>query len=113
MKNETEEQLLEVLIDIRNLLRISARESIKEALENALPDAKSRRAYQMLDGSPTVQQVRVACKMSPNAVVALANRCTALGLMEITSENKKVRLFDLDLFDLLEAELPSKSGAKS
>jgi hypothetical protein len=28
-------------------------------------------AYQMMDGSASTDQVRITCKMSPNAVVAL------------------------------------------
>ncbi len=70
-------------------------------LEDALPDAKSRAAYQMLEGTASMDSVRVECKMSPNALVALANRCEHLGLMELNHEKKRVRLFDLSHFGLL------------
>jgi len=112
MQKQTDEQLLDVLVEIRNLMRVAAREPVKAALEAALPDEKSRSAYQMFDGSTSIQQVRTACKMSPNAVVALAGRCTSMGLMEVTKENKRIRLFDLNDFALLEAGESSKSGGK-
>lgn len=112
MQTETEEKLLDVLVEMRNWLRIAVREPVKAALEAALPDAKSRAAYQMFDGSSSVEQVRVACKMSPNAVVALAARCTSIGLMEVTAEKKRIRLFDLQEFDLLETNETSKTGGK-
>ena len=88
-------------MEMRNWMRIAVREPVKAALENALPDAKSRAAYQMFDGNTSVEQVRIACKMSPNAVVALSARCASMGLMEITEEKKRLRLFDLRDFDLL------------
>lgn len=100
MDKQIEENLLEVMSEIRNWIRLASHEPVKRLLEAALPDAKSRAAYQMLDGSVTVEQVRVACKMSPNAVVAATNRWTALGLMSVNSERKKVRLFDLNVFGL-------------
>jgi hypothetical protein len=101
MQKQNEETLLEVLTEIRNWIRAAAHGSVKKLLEDALPDLKSRKAYQMLDGSASVEQVRVACKMSPNAVVALSSRCTSLGLMEVNPEKKRVRLFDLADFGLL------------
>ncbi|MET3899448.1 hypothetical protein ABIB57_003403 [Devosia sp. UYZn731] len=102
---------MEVLVDMRNWLRVAIRGPVKAALETALPDEKSRAAYQMFDGSTSAEQVRVACKMSPNAVVALASRCTSLGLMEPTVEKKSIRLFDLSDFGLLASTASSKSGA--
>jgi len=101
MQKPSDDKLLEVLIEIRNWIRAAAHGPVKNLLEAALPDAKSRAAYQMFDGNVSIDQVRVACKMSPNAVVALANRCAAMGLMEINAEKKRVRLFDLDDFGLL------------
>ncbi|MEX0955272.1 MAG: hypothetical protein WDZ83_08690 [Rhizobiaceae bacterium] len=112
MQAQTEEKLLEVLVEMRNWLRVAVREPVKAALADALPDAKSRAAYQMFDGSASVEQVRVACKMSPNAVVALTARCTSMGLMEATPEKKRIRLFDLRDFDLLTTSEAPKSGAK-
>jgi hypothetical protein len=79
-------------------------------LEAALPDAKSRTAYQTLDGTASMDQVRIACKMSPNALVALANRCVSMGLMEVNREKKRVRLFDLADFGLIGAGDSTKPG---
>jgi len=112
MHKQTEETLLEVLVEIRNWIRAAARNPVKASLEEALPDAKSRTAYQMLDGSKSMDQVRVACKMSPNALVALANRCLSMGLMEVNQDKKRVRLFDLTDFDLINANDLPKLGAK-
>ena len=106
------EELLEVLVEIRNWIRAAAHDPVKRRLEATLPDAKSRAAYQMLDGTASIDQVRTACKMSPNALVALANRCTAMGLMESNQDKKRVRLFDLTDFDLLGAGDSTNSGEK-
>jgi hypothetical protein len=97
------DESLAVLTDIRNWIRASSFGSVKGLLETALPDGKSRSAYQMMDGAATIEQIRVACKMSPNALVALAQRCTSMGLMELREDKKRVRLFDLSDFGLLDA----------
>jgi hypothetical protein len=80
--------IVAVLKDIRNWIRAAAYPSIKATFREALPDAKSRAAYQMFDGTASAEQVRVACKMSPNAVVALTVRCVAMGLMEVNTDKK-------------------------
>lgn len=113
MQKQSEEKLLEVLVEIRNWIRAAAYGPVKTLLEVALPDSKSRMAYQMLDGSASIDHVRTACKMSPNALVALANRCTSMGLMGINEDKKRVRLFDLADFALTGAGNPNKSEEKS
>jgi hypothetical protein len=97
----SDEKTLEVLRDIRNWIRAASYQSVKALLENALPDSKSRDAYQMLDGKASMEQVRIACKMSPNVLVALAQKCEAMGLMEINEDKKRIRLFDLTDFDMI------------
>ena len=111
MKSETETSVLAVLVEIRNWIRAATHRPVQALLEEALPDAKSRSAYQMMDGTMSIQQVRTACKMSPNAVVALAGRCVALGLMEANADKRSVRLFDLVDFGLIPLGA-SKGGAK-
>lgn len=101
MQKQGDEKLVDVLIEIRNWIRAAAHSPVKSALEEALPDLKSRMAYQMLDGTKSMDQVRIACKMSPNILVALANRCSSMGLMETNQDKKRVRLFDLNDFDLI------------
>ncbi|MFZ0394119.1 MAG: hypothetical protein WBX09_17710 [Terracidiphilus sp.] len=101
MSDETQ---LSLLLDIRNWIRAAAYQNIKLLLQSALPDAQSRKAYQMLDGKVNVEQVRIACKMSPNKVIAFAQKWTSMGLMEATSDKKRRRLFDLCDFDLCDPE---------
>lgn len=112
MQKQSDELLLEVLSEIRNWIRAAAHSQIKASLQVALPDEKSRMAYQMHDGSISVEQIRIACKMSPNAVVALTVRCTALGLMEIRQDKRRIRLFDLSDFGLLDVQTSNKSEIK-
>lgn len=100
----SDEKILEVLTEIRNWTRAASFASVKTLLEAALPDPKSRTAYQMLDGTSSIEQIRVACKMSPNGVVSLAQRCTAMGLMEAKDDKKRVRLFDLADFGLVDSD---------
>jgi hypothetical protein len=107
----SDDRLLAILTDIRNWIRAAAHEPVRTLLEQALPDSKSRAAYQMFDGSASVDQVRVACKLSPNVVVALTSRCIAMGLMAVNPDKKRVRLFDLNDFGLSPAA-DSKAGGK-
>jgi hypothetical protein len=110
---QAEETLLEVVKDLRNWIRVAAYTQVKALLGEALPDAKSRKAYQMFDGQASGEQIRVACKMSPNAVVALTTRCTALGLMGTNTEKKRLRLFDLNDFGLIPEEENNSPEGKS
>lgn len=109
MSKQAEEGLLEVLTEIRNWIRAAAHDPVKRRLEAALPDAKSRAAYQMLDGTVSMEQARIACKMSPNALLALTNRCESMGLM-VNQEKKRKRLFDLTSLGLLNADDEDKGG---
>ncbi|MCX7008896.1 MAG: hypothetical protein NTY53_16900 [Kiritimatiellaeota bacterium] len=102
--------LLAVLTDIRNWIRAAAHRPVKTLLEEALPDEKSRTAYQMFDGTVPFEKVRTECKMSPNAVVALTARCVAMGLMETNADKKRVRLFDLRDFGLISEGEPNAGG---
>jgi hypothetical protein len=108
----TDEGVLEVLKDIRNWTRAASFTSVKHLLLEALPDEKSRIAYQMLDGTASIDQVRVACKMSPNNLVALAQRCTSMGLMEVNGDKKRARLFDLNDFGLVDSDAQSEPRQK-
>lgn len=103
----SDERVLALLTDIRNWTRAASYASVKSLLQGALPDAKSRSAYQMMDGKSSIEQIRTACKMSPNGIVALAQRCSAMGLMELRDDKKRVRLFDLHDFSLLDDQTPS------
>ena len=108
----TDDEVLEVLKEIRNWTRAASFTSVRNLLVEALPDEKSRAAYQMLDGRASIDQVRIACKMSPNSLVALAQRCTSMGLMEVNGDKKRSRLFDLHDFRLLAADEERESQVK-
>jgi len=73
---------------------------VKALLEDALPDEKSKLVYQMSDGAKSVGQIRATCKVSPNFVVALTQKCVSMGIMEQRSDKKRARLFDLSDFGL-------------
>ena len=108
----SDDKVLTVLKDILNWTRAASYHSVKALLEAALPDAKSRAAYQMLDGTATMDQVRIACKMSPNGLVALAQRCSSMGLMETKEDKKRARLFDLADFGLINGDEAKTSREK-
>ena len=104
--------VLAVLTDIRNWTRAASYGAVKGLLQEALEDAKARAAYQMLDGSKSMDQVRIACKMSPNSLLALVQRCVSMGLMETNADKKRIRLFDLDDFGLITLEEQSDGRKK-
>lgn len=110
---KNEDEILSAILEIRNWIRAAAHAPVRGLLQSALPDEKSRKAYQMHDGSVSMEQIRIACKMSPNAVVALANRCTSMGLMEIKRDKRRVRLFDLSDFGLMDTDTLTKPGKKT
>ena len=97
----TEDTVVGILVEIRNWIRAASFSSIRTLLESALPDPQSRLAYQMLDGSATMEQVRVASKMSPNKLVALTQKWASMGLMETLPDKRKKRIFDLQDFGLV------------
>lgn len=101
----SDDRILTVLTDIRNWTRAASYSSVKALLEQALPDDKSRAAYQMMDGTTaSMEQVRIACKIGRNTLFALADRWTAMGLMEVQDDKRRVRLFNLIDFGLLDTD---------
>jgi hypothetical protein len=100
----SEEATVALLTEIRNWIRAASYTSIKSLLEKALPDAQSRVAYQMLDGTASIEEVRTASKMSPNKLIALTQKWTSMGIMELGAEKKRKRLFDLRDFGLFAIE---------
>jgi hypothetical protein len=100
----TEDNVLVVLKEILTWTRVASFHSVKILLQEALPDVKSRKAFQMFDGAKSMDQVHIACKMSPNGLGALTQKCIAMGLMEVKEDKKRIRLFDLDDFGLNEPE---------
>jgi len=107
-----DENSLAVLKEILNWTRVASFQSVKALLQEALPDRKSRLAFQMLDGTKTLDQVRVKCKISPNFITSLAQKCIAMGLMDVSEDKKRVRLFNLDDFDLKAPVEETSGGAR-
>jgi len=109
----SDDKILAVLIDIRNWTRAASYSSVKKLLEEALPDDKSRAAYQMMgDATPSMEQVRIACKIGRSTLFALADRWTAMGIMEVKDDKRRIRLFDLTDFGLIDAEPQPEPPAK-
>ncbi len=100
-------ELLQTTREIRNWIRAAAHGSVRKLLEDALPDDKAREAYQMTNGDTSIDTIRTHCKMSPNDVSAMQQRCVSFGLMEVIEGNRRRRLFDLSDFGLL----PAPQGA--
>jgi hypothetical protein len=98
----------QILREILNWTRAASFHSVKALLQEALPDSKSRSVYQMSDGAKTTEQIRVACKVSPNYVVSLTQKCVSMGIMEQKPDKKRVRLFDLSDFGLNPTGNPSE-----
>lgn len=90
-----------LLTEIRNWVRAAAYPTVKELLKEALPDAAMRQAYQMCDGKNTRDAICKTCKIGKSTLPEMQDRCLALGLMKET-DGKKIRLFDLRDFCLLE-----------
>jgi hypothetical protein len=108
-----DDRILAVLTEIRNWTRAASYSSVKKLLEEALPDDKSRATYQMMGhATPSMEEVRIACKIGRGTLFALANRWTAMGLMEVKDDKRRARLFDLTDFGLLDAEPQPESVAK-
>jgi len=108
-----DDRILAVLTEIRNWTRAASYSSVKKLLEEALPDDKSRAAYQMMgDATPSMEEVRIACKIGRSTLFALANRWTAMGLMEVKDDKRRARLFDLTDFGLVDVESQPESQAK-
>jgi len=99
-----DQDAVSLLTEIRNWVRATSYSTVKSLLSSALADGQLRRAYQMLDGTASMDQVRTSCRMSPNKLQALTQKWTSMGIMEAVDDKKRKRLFDLRDFDLLPIE---------
>lgn len=98
---EDQDKVIELLSELRTWLRIGFYNEAKSMLADVLDTDKKKLAFQMTDGTTTAGGVRKALAMSPNGLLNLYNRCVEMGLMEITEDKKRRRLFDLKNFGLL------------
>lgn len=105
-------QLLAVLTDIRTWIRAAAYSNVKTLLQEILVDGQSRQAYQMCDGANSRDTICKVCRMGKNTLPALQSRCIASGLM-MDKDGRKIRLFDLTDFGLLDAVEPADSEGEA
>lgn len=92
---------LAVLQEILTWIKVSSFSQVKTMLLEVLDSTKKRKAYQLTDGGATIDFVRKECAMSPNSLLKLYQLCVQVGLMEVDSNGKRRRLFDLEHFGLL------------
>ena len=78
-----EEEMIELLKQIRNWLRIGFHTDAKQLIQDILDDDKKRLAYQLADGRNSIETIRSKVGTSPNKVIALFNKCIELGLTDI------------------------------
>jgi hypothetical protein len=90
-----------LLKEIRNWLNVGFYPQAKKTLAEMLPDEKTRRAYQLADGTHSQEYIRKAVGMSPNRLLAVFRSCTQQGLMDELPDKKRLRRFDLADFNLL------------
>ncbi|MBC7784595.1 MAG: hypothetical protein H7144_12225 [Burkholderiales bacterium] len=91
----------QIAADIRELLvwtKAANFIAVRSLLREVLSDEKSKMIYQLSDGTRSVDEIRKACKASPNSVSELQQKCLLMGLMSTTESGKRVRLFDLSMF---------------
>lgn len=96
-----------ILKEMLKWIRAGSFSQVEHMLLTALPDSRKRIAYQAIDGSHTIDNVKKAAGMGYKAVNDLIDRCIAMGLMEKV-DGKPRRSFDLRDFGLL-----SESGGIS
>lgn len=92
---------MEVLRDLLNWTRVGFYGAVKNMLTDVLNSENKRLAYQLTDGTKSRDALKAAAGMGSDSITALHEQCVALGLMEITPDNKKRRLFDLNNFGLM------------
>src|ERR1039457_5730782 len=101
----SDDRILAVVTDIRNWTRAASYSSVKKLLEEALPDNKSRGAYQMMgDAAPSMEQARIACRIGRSILYSLTAQWPAMGLMQVKDDKWRVRLFALPDFGPPDAE---------
>lgn len=98
--SDTNAALLATMQEIRNWVRAAAYPGVRKLLEEALPDGKSRQAYQMTDGKNSRDAVCKSIKLGTLTYQALQQKCVSQGLMT-ESDGRRYRLFDLNDFGLI------------
>lgn len=94
------ENSLDVLREILVWTKVGFFGTAKKTLEEVLNSEKKRVAYQMADGTRSLESIRLEVKMSPNDLTELFKVCCNVGLMKTLDGGKRQRLFDLSQFGL-------------
>ncbi|MBC7785156.1 MAG: hypothetical protein H7144_15075 [Burkholderiales bacterium] len=89
------------IIELSRWVRVACHQPVKLMLEATLPDTKSRQIYQMTEETVGRNQICKACKVSSSTVSDVQQKCISLGLMSVSGDGRRKRLFDLNDFDLL------------
>lgn len=98
---DNEASVLNTLNELLKWIKASSYSNVESLLRNALPDSKSRLAYQLTDGTKSVKELLASAKIGQATLYTLYKRCTSMGLMEELPNGKRKRSFDLADFGLL------------
>lgn len=107
MANDTKTEILQELLV---WTRIGFYGTVKDMLQDVLDTDNKRLAYQAADGETSIEAIKVAAGIGSNTANELLRQCLNLGLMEVTGDGRRRRLFDLTNFGLLPAEIVKKKG---
>ena len=91
----------EILRELLNWTRVGFYGAVKYMLSDVLNTENKRLACQMADGTKSRDMIKTAAAMGSDSVTELFRQCVSLGLMELTEDGKRNRLFDLSNFGLM------------
>jgi hypothetical protein len=109
MPNDRQTEVLEELLV---WTRIGFYGVAKNMLADVLDTDNKRLAYQAADGMTSKDAIKAEASIGSNTANDLFKQCLNLGLMEMTPDGKRRRLFDLTNFGLMpQVEAVKKKGA--
>lgn len=89
-----------ILQELLTWTRVGFYSSVKQMLGDVLNTDNKRLAYQLADGKMSKEAIRSEAAIGTDSLTDLYQTCVNLGLMEVTQDNKRIRLFDLTNFGL-------------
>jgi hypothetical protein len=102
----------QILNEILVWTRVGFYGTAKSMLSDVLNSDKKKLAYQAAEGTRSMDSIRAEAQISPNDIGDLFKQCISIGLMEVTEDGKRKRLFNLGNFGLLpQTDLVKKKGA--
>jgi Fic family protein len=109
MPRDRQTELLEELLA---WTRIGFYGVAKNMLADVLDTDNKRLAYQLADGLTSIDAIKAGAGIGSNTANDLFKQCLNLGLMEMTPDGKRRRLFDLTNFGLMpQMDVVKKKGA--